>query len=110
MSDVRIVFCTCPDAGTAERIAQALVGERLAACVNLLPGVESVYRWQGALERSREVQLIAKTVEPRLEALIARVRALHPYELPEILAIAASGGLPDYLDWVRAETGHPPGG
>lgn len=104
MSDIRIVFCTCPDNDSASRIAEALVGERLAACVNILPAIDSVYRWQGAIERASEVQLIIKTVETRVTALIARIRALHPYELPEILAIEAAGGLPDYLEWVRAET------
>jgi periplasmic divalent cation tolerance protein len=104
MSDIRIVFCTCPDNDSASRIAEALVGERLAACVNILPAIDSVYRWQGAIERASEVQLIIKTVETRVTALIARIRALHPYELPEILAIDAAGGLPDYLEWVRAET------
>lgn len=104
MSDIRIVFCTCPDNDSASRIAEALIGERLAACVNLLPAMDSVYRWQGAIERASEVQLIIKTVETRMAALIARIRALHPYELPEILAIEATDGLPQYLEWVRAET------
>jgi periplasmic divalent cation tolerance protein len=104
MSDIRIVFCTYPDNDSASRIAEALVGERLAACVNILPAIDSVYRWQGVIERASEVQLIIKTVETRVTALIARIRALHPYELPEILAIDAAGGLPDYLEWVRAET------
>ena len=104
MSDVRIVFCTCPDNDSASRIAEALVGERLAACVNLLPAIDSVYRWQGAIERASEVQLIIKTVESRLNALTARIHALHPYDLPEVIAIEAAGGSPAYLDWIAAET------
>lgn len=104
MSDIRIVFCTCPDTDSASRIAEALVGERLAACVNILPAIDSVYRWQGAIERASEVQLIIKTVEARVDALTARIRALHPYELPEVVAIEAASGWPAYLDWVRAET------
>ena len=97
-------YCTCPDLAGAERLAEALVGERLAACVNVLPGVRSVYRWQGTVERADEVLLLIKTTRERLDALAARVRALHPYELPELLAVEAAGGLPDYLDWVAAET------
>lgn len=104
MSDIRIVFCTCPDNDSASRIAEALVDERLAACVNILPAIDSVYRWRGAIERTSEVQLIIKTVEARIDVLTTRIRALHPYELPEVVAIEAASGLPAYLDWVRAET------
>src|SRR5690242_6413338 len=96
--------CTCPDLPSAERLAEALVAERLAACVQLLPGLRSVYRWQGAVERADEVLVLIKTTRDRLEALAARVRALHSYELPELLAVEAAGGLPEYLDWVAAET------
>jgi periplasmic divalent cation tolerance protein len=101
---VHLAFCTCPDAGTATRIAQALVDERLAACVNVLPGVQSVYRWQGAVERADEVLLLIKTRAGRLSALSARIQALHPNELPEVVAVEAAGGLPAYLQWVVAET------
>jgi periplasmic divalent cation tolerance protein len=100
-------YCTCPDLASAERVAETLVSERLAACVNLLPNVRSVYRWQGAVERADEVLLLIKTTRERLDALAARVPALHPYELPELLAVEAVGGLPDYLDWVVAETRAP---
>ena len=97
-------YCTCPDPDSAGRLARALVEERLAACVNLLPGVRSVYRWQGTVEEAAEVLLLIKTTRDRLDALAARVRALHPYELPELLAVEAAGGLPGYLDWVAAES------
>jgi periplasmic divalent cation tolerance protein len=96
--------CTCPDLASAERLAEALVAEQLAACVQLLPGLRSVYRWQGAVERADEVLVLIKTTRDRLDALAARVRALHSYELPELLAVEAAGGLPEYLDWVAAET------
>ena len=99
-----LCFCTCPDAATAERIAQTLVDERLAACVNVLPGLRSVYRWQGAVERTDEVLLLVKTGRERLEALTARVNALHPYELPELVAVEVAGGLGAYLDWVSEQT------
>ena len=99
-----IAFCTCPDADTATRIADALVGERLAACVNVLPAVQSVYRWQGAVERADELLLVIKTRAGRLPALSARIQSLHPHELPEVLAVEVAGGLPAYLQWVVAET------
>jgi periplasmic divalent cation tolerance protein len=101
---VLVCYCTCPDAASAERLARALVEERLAACVNLLPGVHSIYRWQGAIEQAGEVLLLVKTTRARLDALAARVRALHPHELPELIAVEAAGGLPGYLDWVAAES------
>lgn len=100
-----LCLSTCPDRDTARRIARALVHERLAACVNLLPGIESVYRWEGAVEAGEEVLLLAKTVPGRLEALTARIVELHPYDLPEVVALEAAGGLPGYLEWIAAETG-----
>ncbi len=101
---LHLLFSTCPDAASAERIARALVGEGLAACVTRLPGATSLYRWQGALEESQEIQLLIKTWGDRLPAAIARLQALHPYALPEAFAIEASAALPAYLDWVQAET------
>ena len=98
-----ICFCTCPDAGTAERIATALVAERLAACVNILPGVRSVYRWQGAVECADEVLLLAKTMPDHFERLKLRLLELHPYELPEVLAVETDHAHPDYLLWVAAQ-------
>jgi len=108
--DVLACYCTCPDLASAERLAEALVGERLAACVNVLPGLRSIYRWRGTVERADEVLLLIKTTRERLDALAARVQALHPYELPELLAVEAAGGLPDYLAWVAAETRDPDAG
>lgn len=99
-NDTLVCLCACPDPATAERIARALVDERLAACVNLLPGVRSVYRWRGAVEEANEVLLLAKTMRDALPALQARLVALHPYELPELLAVEAAGGLPAYLGWI----------
>lgn len=103
-TSVLIVYCTCPDAATADALAQALVSERLAACVNVLPGVRSTYRWQGRVETGDEVLLLIKTTTDRLDALGARVQALHPNELPEVLAVEAIGGLAPYLDWVAEQT------
>jgi periplasmic divalent cation tolerance protein len=98
--DPQIVLCTVPDETTARRVATTLVEERLAACVNIVPGLTSVYRWQDAVESAAEQLLIIKTgtsVYPRLED---RIRALHPYELPEIIAVSPAGGLPDYITWI----------
>jgi periplasmic divalent cation tolerance protein len=101
---VLIVHSACPDAATADAIARVLVAERLAACVQVLPGVRSTYRWDGAIEQADEVLLVAKTDADRLDALTARVRALHPHELPELVAVEAAGGLAPYLAWVTEQT------
>lgn len=101
---VLLCLCTCPDAACADTIATALVEERLAACVNQLPGLRSVYRWQGKVERAEEVLLLIKTSHDRLTALTARVQALHPHELPELIAVEAAGGLAPYLAWVAEQT------
>lgn len=101
---VLIVYCTCPDADSAARIARTLVEERLAACVNQLAGATSTYRWQGRIEQASEILLLIKTTAERLPALQQRLPQLHPYELPELIAVEAAGGLPAYLDWVAAET------
>ena len=103
-ASVLACFCTCPDTASATRIADALVGERLAACVNQVPGLRSVYRWEGAIERADEVLLVAKTTHARLDALIERIRELHPNELPEVIAFEVAGGLAAYLDWVAEQT------
>ena len=99
-----VCFSTCPDADAAERIAATLVGEHLAACVNVLPGLRSVYRWKGAVERADEVLLLIKTQPDRLPPLQDRLRQLHPYELPELIAVETDLGLPAYLRWIADET------
>ena len=99
-----ICFCTCPDAASAERIADILVGERLAACVNLLPGLRSVYRWEGGVEHADEVLLLIKTRPDRLAPLQQRLLELHPYELPELVPVETGLGLPAYLRWIADAT------
>lgn len=104
MSDTLLVLCTCPDAESAGRIARALVEERLAACVNRVPGLTSVYRWQGAIQEDDEVLLLIKTRRERFEALRARLVALHPYDVPEVIALDIATGHAPYLEWLRTET------
>jgi periplasmic divalent cation tolerance protein len=101
--EVRVALVTAPDAEAGARIARTLVEERLAACVNLVPGVRSIYRWEGAVQDDGEVLLVVKTAAGRAEALAARVREVHPYDVPEVLLLAVQGGSAPYLDWVRAE-------
>ena len=105
-AEVRVAFSTAPDEAVAARIARTLVDERLAACANLVPGVRSIYRFRGNVEDEREVLLVIKTRADRVDALAERLRALHPYEVPELLVLPTAGGLAPYLDWVRAEA-HP---
>lgn len=99
-----LVIANCPDEACANRIALAVVEAGLAACVNLLPRVQSVYRWQGAIESASEVPLLIKTTAGRYAELEAAIRALHPYDVPEIIALPIAQGLPAYLDWLAAET------
>jgi periplasmic divalent cation tolerance protein len=101
---VLLVHCTCPDADSAATIARTLVEERLAACVSQLAGLRSTYRWDDAIEQTDEILLLIKTTTDRLDALTARVQALHPYELPELVAVEAQGGLAPYLQWVAEQT------
>jgi periplasmic divalent cation tolerance protein len=105
---VLLAYSTCPDAASADAIARALVDERLAACVSRVPGAHSTYRWRGQVEQADEVLLLIKTTTDRLDALTARLRTLHPYELPELIAVEVRAGLPAYLDWVVAETASLP--
>jgi periplasmic divalent cation tolerance protein len=104
MTSVRVVLVTGPDAAFAERVAGHLVEERLAACVSVLGPTTSVYRWQGKLERASEVQLVVKTTQERVPALVERIKELHPYKVPEVLVLAVESGLPAYLAWVIDET------
>jgi periplasmic divalent cation tolerance protein len=95
-----IALSTFADADTARQAARTLVEERLAACANIMPQVESIYRWQGKIESSAEVLVIFKTTRERYPAFEQRLRALHPYEVPEIVALDIAAGLPAYLAWV----------
>ena len=99
-----IVHCCVPDQDVADRIARALVEEGLAACVNRLPGVVSTYRWQGETQVGAELLLLIKTTRARFEALRARIVALHPYELPEVIAVDVARGHEPYLAWVAEST------
>ncbi len=104
---VQVVLCTVPDAETGARIGRALVDERLAACVNLVPGVRSIYRWEGEVCDEAEVLMIVKTAADRFGDLRSRLKAMHPYTTPEILALRPEDGWPAYLRWV-AENTRPP--
>jgi periplasmic divalent cation tolerance protein len=99
-----IVFTCVPDREVANKIAHALIERKLAACVNILAECTSVYRWQGAIETTGEVPLLIKTRAAIYDEVEAVVKSLHPYELPEIVAVSVERGLPDYLDWVCAAT------
>ncbi len=95
-----LVFSTCPDQTVAESLAEQLVSLQLAACVNILPGLTSVYRWQGKVERDSEVLLLIKTDTGHYSALEKLIRQHHPYELPEIIGVSVEMGLPEYLHWI----------
>ena len=101
---VHVVLVTAPDPEAATQLARRLVDEGLAACVNLVPGVRSIYRWQGAVQEDSEVLLVLKTRAERCAALAARVKDLHPYDLPEVLELPATGGSEAWLAWVRMES------
>ncbi|MET0342442.1 MAG: divalent-cation tolerance protein CutA [Polyangiales bacterium] len=102
-TEVRVVLCTVPSRDIADRLARTLLEEKLVACVNVLPSVRAIYRWQGAIEEADELLLVLKTARDRSEALEARIRALHPYDVPEVLGLDAAASAP-YLAWVVAET------
>jgi periplasmic divalent cation tolerance protein len=99
-----LVLTNLPDRAAAERLADALIEKRVAACVNILAPCRSVYRWQGTVQHDEEHPMLIKTTEERYAALESAIRAGHPYELPEIIALPIERGLPAYLDWVAAET------
>lgn len=105
MNQPLLVLTNAPDRATAERIARHLVETRVAACVNILASCRSVYRWQGAVEEADEVPLLVKTITDRYPAVEQAIRALHPYEVPEIVALDITHGLPAYLGWVADQSG-----
>jgi periplasmic divalent cation tolerance protein len=104
-SQVSVVLTTIAARENARALARTLVDERLAACVNILPQMTSVYRWKDAIEEEPEHQVVIKTASDRLPALEARLRQLHPYELPEFLVLSVAGGAETYLTWVTESAG-----
>jgi periplasmic divalent cation tolerance protein len=102
-SEVVILLSNFPDADAARKAVRALVGERLVACGNIVPGIESIYEWKGAIETGAEVMVVCKTTAARAGEAQSRLRALHPYEVPEILRIPVSAGWPEYLAWVAGQ-------
>jgi periplasmic divalent cation tolerance protein len=99
-----LVLTNCPDEASANAIALAVVEAKLAACVNILPRVQSIYRWQGSVESAAEIPLLIKCTGANYAALEAKIGELHPYDIPEIIALPVERGLPAYLNWVAAET------
>jgi periplasmic divalent cation tolerance protein len=104
MADALELHVTVPDKDTATTLARALVDEGLAACVNIVPGIRSVYQWDGRLQEDDEVLCLVKTRPAVFDRARARILELHPYEVPEILAFAVDDGRPDYLDWLKRAT------
>jgi periplasmic divalent cation tolerance protein len=105
MTDARVVLVTVPSREEGERIAEAIVGEGLAACVNIVGPIRSIYRWQGKLCRDDEHLLIVKTRRDRYGELEARILDLHPYEVPEVISLAIQEGAAPYLSWIYDQTG-----
>lgn len=102
--EVLVCLCSCPDLDGARTLGRTLVEERLVACAQLLPGMESIYRWDGRVDTAGEVLLILKTTRACFDRLQARLVALHPYDVPELVALPAVAGLPAYLHWVTDST------
>jgi periplasmic divalent cation tolerance protein len=102
--DIQLVFCSCANRTEAARLAELAVEGRLAACATLLPDTLSWYRWQGRIEQASECLLLLKTRADRVADLVEALKAAHSYELPEILAVQAAGGLPGYLSWVADQS------
>ncbi len=101
MTDAIVVFCTCPSEAEALQIARVLLERRLVACVNILPQMRSVYRWEGKVETASEHLLLIKTVSSRFEELRSAIVDLHSYDVPEVLALPVSDGTEKYLAWIR---------
>jgi periplasmic divalent cation tolerance protein len=104
MTNSIVLLCSCPNEADARRIAEALVESRLAACVNMIRGVESIYRWEGEIETAKEVLLLIKSTAERWDELRARITELHTYDTPEIIALPISAGSEKYLNWIGRET------
>ncbi len=102
---ILLALSTFPDAEAARRISNQLVAEKLAACANILPAVESIYRWKGNVENANETLVLFKLREDRRPAFQEKLRSLHPYEVPEIIFVPVSSGLPEYLRWVADNCG-----
>jgi periplasmic divalent cation tolerance protein len=102
MTQVIVTFCTCPDKATAEKIARLLVKAKLAACVNILPAITSIYVWQGEIESAEEYLLMIKSPQTNYNAIETSIRDHHPYELPEIIAVTVGQGLPEYINWIHS--------
>jgi periplasmic divalent cation tolerance protein len=107
MTDARVVFTTASSIAEAEKIARALVEHRLAACVNILPQIRSIYRWQGKVEDAAEILLVIKTTAAQFPAVRDAIRELHSYDVPECICLAITDGSPDYLNWL-VENVQPP--
>ncbi|MBI5659938.1 MAG: divalent-cation tolerance protein CutA [Nitrosomonadales bacterium] len=110
MDEIILVFTNLPDRASAQRVAQVLIESHSAACVSILAECSSVYRWQGKVESAHEVPLLVKTTRAAYPRLEETIRAHHPYELPEIVAVSVTAGFPGYLQWVERETRELPGG
>jgi periplasmic divalent cation tolerance protein len=96
----QIILCTCPDKDTGEKIARLLINDKLAACVNILPGITSIYLWQEQMESAQEHLLLIKANKSCYQAIETTIKMHHPYELPEIIAVSIENGLPEYLHWI----------
>ncbi len=96
----QLILCTCPDQYCAEMIANELICKQLVACVNIMPGLTSVYQWQGKIETAQEHLLMIKSQQQRFAAIENAIKAIHPYQLPEIIAVAIEQGSPEYLNWI----------
>ncbi len=99
-STFEIILCTCPDKDTAKKLAHLLVTKQLAACVNILPSITSVYSWEGKIESVQEHLLLIKSSKANYQAIETTLFKHHPYEVPEIIAVPIERGLPEYLDWI----------